>query len=140
MCSECSNARMLECSMCSLFIIHSSVVCGPLSVVFFSGRSGTIQPTIQPGSPSVSGPYSSFCCKGLNGREGAPPSLFPIRHPLSSSTCGVPGLRPNAPFVCSFVRMLNVLMCSLIIFHSSVGCSPLSVVFLNKELLAIFSR
>ena len=45
-----------------------------------------------------------FTAKWCIGRAGAPSSLCPSRAPLSCSTCGVFGLRPNASAI-SFLKV-----------------------------------
>jgi hypothetical protein len=53
----CSNARVL---IFSFFIFHSAVVCSPLSVVFYSGRSGTTRPQAHPAAVGLVPGYASL--------------------------------------------------------------------------------
>ena len=79
-----------------LFTIHYSLI----SLLSWAFRHHL--PTNHPccrRSPACTPRFAAKCC---NGRAGAPLSLCPSRAPLSSSTCGVLGLRPNANKTCGF--------------------------------------
>ena len=62
-----------------------------------------------------------FTAKWCIGRAGAPSSLCPSRAPLSCSTCGVFGLRPNAAFSFDVKRS-----------RFDARCSPLKHILINN--------